>query len=307
MTPDETSSGENQLQDEGAEIAALETQFDIVRYMRRKCEEYGLKYFIVFTLPGFEAEKLSAYSVVSNWPQEILAKYDALRMVRHSAGIRKLRLTTVPFSYDMREWIGESSEQADFSEVLDLMNRVTIIPMVRRTLFGPRVTVFTKDGKSYTKEGTGREFIWDFEEEVRRIACDPDHRRVMAVELVNDLLEFVEQAMRHIAGHVEALDAVTHQHDVRVLRVLDCAVLGGGVVEGLGENILSGQWAQAGEDADRVGAHRWTEAADVRSICLGVTISSGYSIGTTPDSPNSLRCAFIQTYTGTPSRKAKVP
>lgn len=121
MTADETSRSEKQLQDEGAEIAALETQFDIVRYMRRKCEEYGLRYFIVFTLPGFEAEKLSAYSIVSNWPQEILAKYDALRMVRHSAGIRKLRLTTVPFSYDMREWIGEASEKTDFSELLALL------------------------------------------------------------------------------------------------------------------------------------------------------------------------------------------
>jgi hypothetical protein len=40
---------------------------------------------------------------------------------------------------------------------------------VRRTLFGPRITVFTKDGRSFTKEGTGREFIWDFEEQARRI------------------------------------------------------------------------------------------------------------------------------------------
>jgi LuxR family quorum sensing-dependent transcriptional regulator len=123
MTADETSGGESQVQDEGAEIAALETQFDIVRYMRRKCEEYRLKFFIVFTLPGFEAEKISAYSIVSNWPQEVLSKYDTLRMVRHSAGIRKLRLTTVPFSYDMREWIGESSGDADFTELIDLFTR----------------------------------------------------------------------------------------------------------------------------------------------------------------------------------------
>ena len=60
-------------------------------------------------------------------------------------------------------------DDTDPPEVLDLMHRVTIIPMVRRTLFGPRITVFTKDGKSYTKEGTGREFIWDFEEQARRI------------------------------------------------------------------------------------------------------------------------------------------
>lgn len=121
MTADEKSSGEDQANDEGVEIAALETQFDIVRYMRRKCEEYGLKYFIVFNLPGFEAEKLSAYSIVSNWPQEVLAKYDAMRMVRHSAGIRKLRLTTVPFPYDMREWMGDSTEGNEFGSLLEMM------------------------------------------------------------------------------------------------------------------------------------------------------------------------------------------
>jgi hypothetical protein len=49
------------------------------------------------------------------------------------------------------------------------MQRVTLIPMVRRTLFGPRVTIFTKDGRSFTQEGTGREFVWDFEEQARRI------------------------------------------------------------------------------------------------------------------------------------------
>jgi hypothetical protein len=59
--------------------------------------------------------------------------------------------------------------ETDPPEVLDLMHRVTLIPTVRRTLFGPRITVFTKDGRRFTKEGTGREFIWDFEEQARRI------------------------------------------------------------------------------------------------------------------------------------------
>ena len=49
------------------------------------------------------------------------------------------------------------------------MKRVTIIPSHEMTLFGPRITIFTKDGKSYTKQSTGREFIWDFDEETRRI------------------------------------------------------------------------------------------------------------------------------------------
>ncbi|PWU10754.1 MAG: hypothetical protein C5B51_03770 [Terriglobia bacterium] len=57
----------------------------------------------------------------------------------------------------------------DPPEVLELMKRVTIVPSHQMTLFGPRITVFTKDGKSYTKQATGREFIWDFAEEAKRI------------------------------------------------------------------------------------------------------------------------------------------
>ena len=57
----------------------------------------------------------------------------------------------------------------DPPEVLDLMTRVTLIPSHEMTLFGPRITIFTRDGRSYTKQATGREFIWDFDEEARRI------------------------------------------------------------------------------------------------------------------------------------------
>jgi hypothetical protein len=59
--------------------------------------------------------------------------------------------------------------ESDPPEVLDLMHRVTIIPTVRRTLFGPRITMSTKDGRTLVKEGTGREFIFDFDELVRRL------------------------------------------------------------------------------------------------------------------------------------------
>jgi len=57
----------------------------------------------------------------------------------------------------------------DPPEVLELMKRVTIIPSHQMTLFGPRFTIVTKDGKSYSKQSTGREFIWDFDEEARRL------------------------------------------------------------------------------------------------------------------------------------------
>ena len=44
----------------------------------------------------------------------------------------------------------------DPPEVLELMKRVTIIPSHEMTLFGPRITIFMKDGRVYTKQATGR-------------------------------------------------------------------------------------------------------------------------------------------------------
>jgi len=65
---------------------------------------------------------------------------------------------------------GSRNEAAtDPPSVLELMKRVTLIPSHRMGLFAPRITIYTKDGKSYTRQATGREFIWDFDEEARRI------------------------------------------------------------------------------------------------------------------------------------------
>ena len=55
-------------------------------------------------------------------------------------------------------------------EVMALIPRIRIIPSHEMTLFGPKFTIFTKDGKCYERQSTGREFIWDFEQEVRRIS-----------------------------------------------------------------------------------------------------------------------------------------
>ena len=69
----------------------------------------------------------------------------------------------------LQPWDGIRADD-DPPEVLELMKRVTIIPSHTMTLFGPRITVFMKDGTSHTKQSTVREFIWDFAEETRRIS-----------------------------------------------------------------------------------------------------------------------------------------
>jgi hypothetical protein len=67
---------------------------------------------------------------------------------------------------------------------VDLMQRVTVIPSHRMTLFGPRITISARDGKHYTKQSPRREFRWDFDEEARRRArcyvLIPDMRALTA-------------------------------------------------------------------------------------------------------------------------------
>jgi MmgE/PrpD N-terminal domain len=103
--------------------------------------------------------------------------------------------------YPLLRGDGPGPGESDPPAVLDLMHRVTLIPAVRRTLFGPRITVFLKDGRHFTREGTGREFIWDFEEEVLRI-------RPVAPGLAISEQQFGEliDACRHLDRHDRAAE-----------------------------------------------------------------------------------------------------
>ena len=87
----------------------------------------------------------------------------------------------------------------DPPEVLELMKRVTIMPSHQMTLFGPRFTIFTKDGRSYTKQSTGREFIWDFEEEVRRL-----HGVIPGLPIPAAQFASLTEACRHLDREVKA-------------------------------------------------------------------------------------------------------
>jgi 2-methylcitrate dehydratase PrpD len=67
------------------------------------------------------------------------------------------------------EWAPQTARADDPPEILELMKRVTIVPSHTMGLFAPRITISTKDGKSHTKQASGQEFIWDFEEQAKRI------------------------------------------------------------------------------------------------------------------------------------------
>jgi hypothetical protein len=129
------------------------------------CEEHDIRY-----------EDIDRIEAVVNW-LETQYPSPAFPARREDIGAPKPAGTAyhtafgaVKRGYPVTRGIGADPVGPDTPpEVLDLMKRVTLIPSQTMTLFGPRITIFTRDGKSYTRQGTGREFIWDFEEEARRI------------------------------------------------------------------------------------------------------------------------------------------
>jgi 2-methylcitrate dehydratase PrpD len=124
----------------------------------RLCEEHDIRY-----------QDVDRVEAVVNW-LETQYPSPAFPTVREDVGEPRRGSTRFYSAYGVvKRGFPMLPGTPDPPEVLELMKRVTIIPSHQMTLFGPRITVFTKDGKSYTRQATGREFIWDFEEEARRI------------------------------------------------------------------------------------------------------------------------------------------
>ena len=129
------------------------------------CEEHDI------TLRGHRPHRGGRQLARDRVPEPGLSRSAAASTASRRSAARRISPPTARSTrgYPMLRGGQPGPGETDPPEVLDLMQRVTLIPMVRRTLFGPRITIFTKDGRSFTREGTGREFIWDFEEEARRI------------------------------------------------------------------------------------------------------------------------------------------
>ena len=65
--------------------------------------------------------------------------------------------------------LNEPPGEDDPPEVLDMMERVRIIPSREMGLFAPKVSIYTKERGVFTRQATGREFIFSFEELAERI------------------------------------------------------------------------------------------------------------------------------------------
>ncbi|MCX8996312.1 LuxR family transcriptional regulator [Rhizobiaceae bacterium BDR2-2] len=84
------------------EISGLETQFDVFRFLKRLTEDRRMKAFMVMARPTEFSSELSACTLITNWPTDLLNQYDRKELLPHSPVFRQLRQSTRPFHFDAR-------------------------------------------------------------------------------------------------------------------------------------------------------------------------------------------------------------
>ena len=85
------------------EVGGVTTQFDMFRLMKTVTEAFRMRAFIVFRLPEATDQKLQSASIISNWPSQMLAQYDAAHLLPHSEAVALLRRSTIPVKFDINQ------------------------------------------------------------------------------------------------------------------------------------------------------------------------------------------------------------
>jgi LuxR family quorum sensing-dependent transcriptional regulator len=112
-------------------LPTLATQYDIVRFLRKVAETYGMRTFLVTRMPATTSHTLQSISVISSWPTELMARYDQAHLMSGSPVLARLRTSIVPFTVDL----DEAAAAADRgTEVLALMSaykmqRLAVFPV----------------------------------------------------------------------------------------------------------------------------------------------------------------------------------
>lgn len=95
------------LQQSLNEISALQTQFDIFRFMRRLVELYGYRYFTILRLPDRTSTRLGENSILTSWPQDYVSSFDKNSLLSTSPLVERLRKRPLAFGFSFEELIAK--------------------------------------------------------------------------------------------------------------------------------------------------------------------------------------------------------
>ena len=84
-------------------ISDCKTSYDILRLTREIAKSYGFAYFSIIRLPNADERNLSALSIISNWPPDLINRYDQLGLLENSPVIGTLRRSTSPLVWRLED------------------------------------------------------------------------------------------------------------------------------------------------------------------------------------------------------------
>ncbi|GAK70109.1 helix-turn-helix transcriptional regulator [Agrobacterium rubi] len=108
------------------DVAELKTQFDIFRFLKTVTESFAMKAFMVVNIPTNTALELSHYTIITNWPAELLHQYDHEGMLTRSNVLRNLKHSSVPFWVN-RDFVLRGQDEASMKSIMALFDRFQMV------------------------------------------------------------------------------------------------------------------------------------------------------------------------------------
>lgn len=100
-----------------ADIDAVETEYEVLHLMRRCATHFGFSHFLVARFPASDQQRFSERLVISNWPAELVRKYDSLGLFHVSRLAAEVARTKRPVHGDNsflapKDWEDEKGQEA---------------------------------------------------------------------------------------------------------------------------------------------------------------------------------------------------
>lgn len=92
------------------DIAGFQTQFEILRFLKRIGSQAGYAGFLVFRLPATFSNDMTGSPIITNWPAELANGADRSLLGKRSPLLQKLTQTSIPFVYDAATLYGPSND-----------------------------------------------------------------------------------------------------------------------------------------------------------------------------------------------------
>lgn len=95
-----------------SDVSALNTSFDIFKFLRRTTERFDLSYFVVLTLPGDTLGSFTNHSIINNWPPDLIKTYDRLDLINLSPVAAALRRQVTPVVWHIDDMLTTDKSDA---------------------------------------------------------------------------------------------------------------------------------------------------------------------------------------------------